>query len=158
MLEDQVRVNQTRRTEHFGSYQRHQTRCEERQARAISASPLYIVVPPTTDSMRHMVCPKTVDGNGASFTGLAGKRLTAAEKSRWETQLLAMVLSNEKKFIHIIGLPRTTAHLDRKLDGAALTMNLKQSILDSPLTFRPLKGQLRGLEDVAFKDTEIVLA
>jgi hypothetical protein len=35
-------------------------------------------------------------------------------------------------------------------------MNLKQSILDSPLTFRPLEGQIQGLEDVAFKDTEIV--
>jgi hypothetical protein len=130
------------------------------KARAISASPLYIVIPPTTNAMRHMVCPKTVDGNRASFTGLAGKKLTAAEKKRWETQRLAMALTNEKKFeehllkslsdlaqfkgrmrmrvhyghvvfsqfrqdfadgkftfekfIHMMGLSRTTAHLDRK--------------------------------------------
>ena len=130
------------------------------KARAISASPLYIVIPPTTNAMRTMVCPKIVGGNRASFTELAGKRLTAAEKSRWENQRLAVVLSNEKKFkehllkslsdlaqfkgwmrmrvhyghvvfsqfrqdfadgkftfekfVHMMGLSRTTANLDRK--------------------------------------------
>lgn len=79
------------------------------KAQAISASPLYIIVPPTADAMRRTVRPKTTEERPNTLVplitgiGLAGGRLSAAEKVEWESTSHQMIEENNRSFrAHVI--------------------------------------------------------
>lgn len=74
------------------------------QAQVILATPLYIVVPPTTEGIRTIVRPgKAEDREGSSNSvitsiTLAGEQLSAAEKLKWESTRRQMHEENFKTF------------------------------------------------------------
>lgn len=74
------------------------------QAQVISASPEYIIVPPTPSAMRSIVQPKVTEKRENSVNPvvtsieLAGDRLSADEMSEWESHLRQINKDNYKTF------------------------------------------------------------
>jgi hypothetical protein len=74
------------------------------QAEVILATPVYIVVPPTSEGIRSIVRPGSAEYREGSSTTvvtsfvLAGERLSAAEKSKWEVTRDQMNVENYQRF------------------------------------------------------------
>lgn len=74
------------------------------RAQVVLESPLYIIVPPTADAMRSIVRPNTTEDREnvinpvVTSIGLAGDRLSAAEKLEWESTRRQMNEENSKAF------------------------------------------------------------
>jgi hypothetical protein len=88
------------------------------KAQVVSASPLYIIVPPTADAMRSIVRPKTIEERANSVNPvitsieLAGEPLSATEKLKWESNRLERNDENFEAFrIHVVKRTLKLAHI-----------------------------------------------
>jgi hypothetical protein len=77
---------------------------QDAKAQAISASPLYIIVPPTASAMRSIVRLKTLEyqsghyRNVATSIELVGEPLSASETLKWEATRRKMIDDNFNTF------------------------------------------------------------